>query len=178
MRNNKGFLVYELIISFSLTAVIALTLISTTFILKNKSDRISLETNININRTILMNHIREDIVDYGLIGIIPCLDEANNPIASCVTFKYALSNDIVLKIDKTNNIIEYGDYIKQYKEDISLEGESMIKVTTIPGIEEGYTDSFLEIIIPMKSNLLESDYGINIIHKYDSRINNFTAFNF
>ena len=176
--NNKGFLVYELVIAFSLTAIIALSLISSTMILKNKSDKISVESIIEIDKTILTNHIMEDIIDYGLTGLEVCKDDTNNTIENCITFKYALNENKNLKIDKINNIIKYGDYIKKYNSKISFDQTATVTATTISGITEGYMDSFLEINIPITSELLDEVKPIKLIHKYDSRMNTYQSFDF
>lgn len=178
MKNKKGFLVYELVIAFSLTSIISLSLISTTFILKNKSDKMNIETNMIINKTILLNNIREDIYLNGLIGIYPCTDESDNIINNCATFLYALSGQKNLIINDVDNVIEYGDYIKQYDDTVDLSAKSYINITKLDNVLDGYSDSFLEIIIPMESIQLKEDYGINFIYSFDSRLNTFETFEF
>lgn len=177
MKNNKGFLVYELIIAFSLTSIIGLSLVSTTFLLKNKSDKVSIETLLIVNKTLLMNNIRKDIINDGLINIKACEDDSNAIIANCAVFNYALSGEKKLIIDKENSIIEYGDYVKKY-ENVDLGETASINVTTIENVIEGYSDSFLQINIPIISTQLEEDYGISFIHTFDSRLNTFESFEF
>lgn len=178
MKNKKGFLVYELVVAFSLTSIISLSLISTTFILKNKSDRMNIETNMIINKTILLNNIREDIYNNGLIGLTQCQADDGSIEDNCALFIYALSGSKKLIINDVDNIIEYGDYIKQYDETVDLSNTSYINVVKIDGVSDGYSDSFLEIIIPMESLQLNEDYGINFIYHFDSRINTFESFEF
>lgn len=166
MKKNKGFLVYELVVAFSIVSIIGITLISTTFILKNKSDFISIETLLVTNKALLLKEIKGDLANDELLSIEKCGNK-------CVDFIYTTLGSKRLIVDTDNNTIEYGLLKKKYDKNIDLTKQISITTELVENIDEGFNNAFIIIKVPIYSKQLEKDYGINIIYQYDDRLQTF-----
>lgn len=176
MRNNKGFSVVELIVSFTLTMVIVVILFEIIIALKNIYENSVTKSALVSKQNNLINYIYSDINDYSLSMVGTC---GNN----CVQFTYENGNIKNLsweyEYDDASNKqsfqkIKYGDYttelIANSKFDLSLNA-SMGDIT-FKGAKVCYDNEdgvgYLSIKIPIYTNKFENeDFGLNIFHVFN-----------
>lgn len=176
MKNNKGFSILELIVSFTLTMIIVVILFEIIIFLKNlyensvtKSELISIQNRFT-------DYIYSDINDLGLSGISMC---GNN----CVQFSYR-NGDIKnlsweydydeVSQKQSFQKIKYDEYavdlIANSKFDLSLETNKDSVYYSGAKFCSSYSSSasYRSIKIPiLNSKFDDEDFGINIIYVID-----------
>lgn len=148
MKNNKGFSMIELIVSFSITTVIVVMLLQIVLVLKDVYTKSSIKTSILNKQNIIVNLIYTDILEYGLESVSTCTNSDN-----CVKFEFANGNEKELSYNNENKIISYGDYTTE------LVGGS--KVT---GISINNNNNVISVSLSIKHNLFSKDFVIRIVH--------------
>jgi hypothetical protein len=162
MKNNKGFTIIELAVSFCLVAAVSITLLQLVLTLKEVYLSGDVKTTLLNKQGIMTKKIYDDLNSY-------TLTEINSCGISCLSFSYSeLDEDVKLIVDPGNQTLTYGDYT------IKLDSSSYfgkLEITTDVASEPlGTNDSIFKINIPIISKLLDEDLGIHIIKIYDSSI--------
>ncbi|MDD4036285.1 MAG: hypothetical protein PHS45_03060, partial [Bacilli bacterium] len=73
-----------------------------------------------------------------------------------------------LNVDTVNNKIVYGDSEYQLKENSYLGSPFVMEINIIDESFVGRDNSILKIIIPIKHYDLKEEYGVHIIHSFES----------
>lgn len=161
MRNNKGFTVVELIVTFGITMIIVVFLFQIILLLKETYTNNSVKTSLVIKQSIINQKIYDDFNTKEIVGFTSCGEE-------CITFKFDDSSESVLSIDRTNGIFHYGDYTTKIDKGSEF-GKITVTTETIPGVPNDKIDSIMLIKAPVTSKVIKGDYGINIVYQYNSR---------
>lgn len=152
--NKKGFTVVELCVSFSLVSVIAIMLFNLIFSLKELYVSGDIKTTLLNRQGIMTKKIYDDLNGRDLRSINACG-------VSCLTFTYT-DGKANLLIDVGANTITYDNYTMKLEKGTSI-GD--VEFNFIPS-EQG--DAVFNINIPIYSNLLEDNFGLNIVKVYDA----------
>ena len=88
-KNNKGFTLIELIVSFSLTMMIIIVLFEIIFLLKEVYEKSGLKTELLNHQNILIDKIYTDLNEDILLSIDDCEDDCVVYIAllTCYSFE-------------------------------------------------------------------------------------------
>lgn len=160
MKNNKGFTIIELAVSFCLVAAVSITLLQLVLTLKEVYLSGDVKTTLLNKQGIMTKKIYDDLNSYTLTEIKSCG-------ISCLTFSYTEKEDAVkLIIDPGNRTLTYGDYT--IKLDSSSYFGKLEMSTDEPSESLGKVDSIFKIDIPIISKLLDEDLGIHIVKTYNS----------
>ena len=160
--NKKGFTVIELVVSFTLTAIIAVFLFNLIFSLKDLYTNSVIKTELLNKQTIITQRINKVLSSKKLIALSGCGETK-------LTFSFDDGTVEKLEIDKANNIIKFGDYTAKLEKNSQF-GDIILKTTNVEGVSDDIDDSYLEIKIPITNSLIDEDFGINTIYQYDKEV--------
>ena len=162
MKNNKGFTIIEVAVSFVLVATISIVLLQLVLSLKEVYLTGDVKTTLLNKQGIMTKYIYDDLDNKDLASITSCG-------LSCLTFTYTDSTVKNLLVDPGNKTISYGDYTLQIDNSSYFDnlGVDMYQSQTIA--LNGVDDSVIAINIPILSKLLDKeDFGIHVVKTYNS----------
>lgn len=171
MKNNKGFTVIELAVSFCLVSVISIMLFQLIFSLKELYVSGDIKTTLLNKQGIMTKKIYDDLNSKTLNGITSCG-------VSCLTFEYN-EGEINLLVDPAAGTITYDNYTLELSEgsefgDLNFTFNNNVSTATTTN------NSIFNLDIPIVSKFLNDDFGIHIIRLYQSSslvINNNISYN-
>ena len=153
--NKKGFTITELIVSFALISVISIILFNIILSLKELYVSGDIKTSLLNKQGILTRTIYNDLDNKKLNSIRACG-------VTCLTFEYEKDGKKELKnllVDVAGNTIVYGNYTMKLSN-----GSKVVSESDNP-VDFKYTNSVLYLNIPIKTSLLDDDFGIRIVKK-------------
>lgn len=144
MKNNKGFSMIELIVSFSITTIIIIMLFQIIIVLKDVHTKSAIKTSLLNKQNILVDMIYKDILDNGLKNVATCGDY-------CITFNF--KNNDTKNFSYADSTITYDDYVT-----------SIISGSTVNKIVITTSQKIISVHMPISHKLFpEEDFGIKII---------------
>ena len=157
--NNKGYMLVEIIVASVIALVMAYFLIDITIRLVNKNNDYYVESVLLTDKNLVTKEIMEDINDNSnndiLLTSINVTNSGDNIVTVELSFNNETSKDLI--IDKSSNIIKYGNYEKKMSSDLSIKEFSISKDST---------QKQLYIRIPAYTNYSDIDYGISLVIPY------------
>lgn len=160
MRNNKGFTVIEVAVSFVLVSTISIILLQLVLSLKEVYLTGDVKTTLLNKQGIMTKYIYDDLNEKDLKNITRCG-------LSCLTFTYSDNTSKNLLVDPGNKTVTYGDYTLQI-DNSSYFGTLSVDLGTDTPANATLDDSLLTINIPIYSKLLNNDdFGIYIVKTYN-----------
>ena len=161
MKNNKGFTVVEMGVSFCLIFTICLLLFQIIMSVKDIYVKSDIETTLLSKQGILLNKIYKDFEDKG--GVKTFSASTTNNITTA-TFTLGDDTTTTLTIDKENKKITYGNYLWDLSGDINTIGD-----TTITNSTEIGGNNYFDLSFRITNNLTKNtNYGLNIFYKLNS----------
>jgi len=151
IKDNKGYMLIEIIVASTIAFVMAYFLIEITVKLISKNNDYYLETVLLTDKNILTKEIMDDINSKKLIGVTVTQEHKN------ATLKYDDGTEKILNIDKDNKKISYGDYEKKLSDELNI-GDITLSTN----------ENILTISVPAYTNYSKEDYGIKIIAPYSA----------
>lgn len=159
MKKN-AFTTVELVVSFTLTAVISLVVFQMIISLKNIYVKVGIKTNLITKQSLVSRNINRDLNNKTITNLATCGND-------CIEITYTDSITKQLKIDKDNYIISYGDYSAKIV-DGSTFGDEILTITNMYEVSTGTNNSILNIKIPIYHKLYKDEnYGINIVYQFN-----------
>lgn len=128
MKNNKGFSILELIVSFSICMVVMVVLLEIVITLKEVYEKSGIRTEMLNKENIIVDLVYSDILDKGLSNVESCGE-------FCAKFTYS---DATFKVLKSSNLtLEYGDYKTNILngsavDDFQIKNENNVILVRIP----------------------------------------------
>ena len=186
--NNKGYLLVEIIVAAALAMTVAWFLTDLTIKLKNKNDDEYVETVLIINKSLMTQAVMDDLDKYSVAGIevsnkmayVHLSDSEGNQITKIIsitqetdpetgkvtktTFNYYPDTTGMTaeeKKDAMNSI-----FTKDFSDNLVVGGLNITCLNNDCGTEEGV----LTISIPAYTLYSDSDYGLNLVIPYNSKI--------
>ncbi len=164
MKNNKGFTIIELIVSFVLSMIIVVILFQLIINLKEIYSSSGIKTEMLNKQNIMTDKIYTDLTSKQVISVSRCSEQT-----TCLNFQYANGKIKQLIVNETEKTLSYDNYtIKLNKnfnfKDISIKTETTELQNTYNGI--------LEINIPIYNDLFkDTNFGLNIVYIYNNSQN-------
>lgn len=163
VKNNHGFTVIELVVSFTITLVVILLLFQIVISLKDLYVKDGIRTELLIKQSLMGEKITTDFTDHKVLAAAKCSGEEN-----CIAIMFDNGSEKTLSYNKSTNLFHYGDYTTKLVSGSKF-GSIEIMNETFLNIPTGRNDSLIKIKIPVTHNLVKGDYGIKIDYLYDSR---------
>lgn len=155
MKNNKGFTLVELLVSFTLSMVLIIIMFQLIINLKELYQLSGARTQL-LNRQYLMtNKIYSDLLEKKLVMITSCEENYNE----CINLTLSDGSTKQFYIDENNKIISYDNYAIQldsnaYFSNIDINNNTAYNILTIK--------------VPIYNQLFNDyNFGINIVYTYN-----------
>ncbi|MFV0249979.1 MAG: hypothetical protein ACK5HP_02955 [Bacilli bacterium] len=162
MKNNRGFTVVELAISFCLVSAISLVLIQVVLSLKEVYVSGNIKSILLNKQGIMLNRIYTDL-DNKVVKTI------NSCGISCLEFTFSDTTSSKLSFDPYAKTISYSNYTMKLANG-SYFGDVLVNNYNSTSLV-GTNNSILDINIPISNPIVNGDYGIHIIYSYnDSQV--------
>lgn len=181
MKNNRGFSILELIISFTLTMIIAVILFEIIVVMKELYEKSVTKTELINRQNLFTDYIYSDIYNKGLTELSMCGE-------NCINFMYddGTSKNLFWSfyVDDGNSkqalqSLGYGDYkvnlINNTNFDTDLvltrNGQNLtgVKICYNNNLDTEKISSYVNIKLPIFNNAFpDEDFGLNILYTYKS----------
>lgn len=160
MKNNKGFTVVEVAVSFVLVATVSLVLLQLVLSLKDVYLSGDVKTTLLNKQGIMTKYIYDDLINKDLSKVESCG-------LSCLKFTYGDTTVKNLLVDPGNKTISYGDYVMQI-DNSSYFDQITVDIDTGNDASSTEDDSIIVIDIPVRSKLLDDEnFGFHIVKTYN-----------
>lgn len=191
MKNNKGFSVLELIVSFSLTITVIAILFELVIVMKNLYDENNVRTQLLNNKNLLTDLIYTDINNKELTEI----NLSNSDNVNSLEFTFGDGTQKTLKwgygisTSESNHevnmaaTVSYGDYVVTYPSKTTFAyDDSNYEIDengiVVSGVKQTYhhdldsTYIYYNYEIPIyNSKFKDTDFGLDILYVTDNYIN-------
>ena len=162
--NKKGFTVIELIVSISLTLVISVFLVQIVLALDNLYNNSGIKTELLTKQSLISSQINSKLNEKTISSLTSCG-------SYCLKFNYTDSTNDILKINYSNNTLEFGSFYTKLPEESYFKDVS-IDVVYGATIQNDVNNAMLNISIPILNNDIEGDFGVNVVYQFNSDITN------
>ena len=167
MKKN-AFTVVELVVTFVLTATIAIFLFQIIIVLKNLYISYGMKTELLNKQSIISNKINESFKNKSLINVTKCG-------SYCLNFIYDDQTINKFFINENELSIEFGDY-KTVLPTGSRFGDMKVDIYISPVFNNDKNDSILTINVPIyNDSVKDENIGINVLYQYNSVTTNITS---
>ncbi len=149
MKENKGFTLVEVIVSFALTMIIVLFLFQLIITLKNVYNHKLIISNLILKQSNINQMINSDLIVSNLGDIISV---SNDMVSNCynISFQYGSRN---ICYNKENNTISYNDYEFE-----------LIKNSKIGDVSVVVNNGMLFIDIPITYPDIDNNFDVKIAY--------------
>ena len=160
MKNNKGFTLIELAISFCIISTISILLFQILISIKDLYLEGNLKTTFLNKQGIMTRKIYEDFEEYNITSMTSCG-------LQCLTFNFTSKTDgstksANLEVDPFNMLITYDSYSIEYTNGSTI-GKIIVDYNST-----GTDQNILKIKIPVYNTLIDGDYGLNLVTPYEA----------
>lgn len=159
--NRKGFTLIELLTSLTLTSVVCILLFQILFILKDIYTNDSIKTELLIKTANISESINSTFRKNKISTIRNCQISSNN----CLKFTLDNGNIYELKLDRNNKAITFGNFSSILTNTSEIYDDLDVCYFSAASTNSSY-DTFIRIRIPVRDNLLEENFDINVIYQY------------
>lgn len=157
--NKKGFTIVELIVSFSLAAMIGFFLLRITMVIKDLYTDSYVKTNIMSKQNIMTERMYDDFLYNDVKVVLKC---GNN----CLRFIFSDNSEKIFEIENENTF-KWGDFTLKLTDGSKYSNATTNNRKSL--ITTQYNDSLLSIKIPIINNSFKNDTFItNIVVPYNS----------
>lgn len=161
MKNNKGFTVVEMGVSFCLIFTICILLLQVILAVKDVYIKSDIETSLLSKQGILLNKIYKDFDNKG--GVKAFSANTADKVTTA-TFTFGDNSSTNLIIDQENKKITYGNYIWDLSGDINQISDPNINSDILIN-STNYFDLSFRITNDLTKN---TNYGLNIFYNLNS----------
>lgn len=159
MKNNKGFTLVEMLVSFTLSMILIMLLFQLIINLKDIYMLSGIKTELLNKQYLMTNKIYSDLIEKKVIKIENC----NNPLV-CVEFTFQDGTIKKLEVDDTNKTLSYDGYI------IKLDNNSYFEAMDISTTYSQSNKKIFNANIPIYNDLYKNtNFGINIVYPYNDK---------
>jgi len=167
---KKGFTVVELVVTFSVTIVIATFLLQLILSLNNIYLSSGIKTEIMNKQSLISNQINKTLTEKSISSLTSCGNY-------CLKFNYSDYTSDVFTIDYATNILSFGDYSTNLPEDTYFKNVS-VDIVYAATIDEDDDNAILNIKIPIKNDDIKDDFYVNVAYQFNTNDTNIEYVNF
>jgi len=158
MKNNKGFTLVEMLVSFVLSMVLMIILFQLIIVLKEIYVSSGIKTELLNKQYLITNKIYSDLNNKKIRKIESCMEST-----ICIDFTYSDNTVKRLTADMEQKTIQYDTY------KIKFSSDSYIEIIIVNTTSSGIGKSMFNVKIGVKNDLNKNnDFGINILYPYNS----------
>ncbi len=168
--NNRGYMLYELIIAFILTTIISIFLLSTAFKLNDRNQELIVSSKISVLQEDFTSRFYKDARGHMSTYFVGAIGDANGEYCSF----YMDDQEVRFGIDKNSRTIYYGDYESKLPDGVnpvsincgSTYSGMGYENSIFHNIREGNKNSAITINVRLEDVVTNKDYNINILYLY------------
>ena len=159
-KNKKGFTLIELVISFSLSIIVVVYVFNLILLIKDLYITKGIKTQLLIKQTEIVSLIEDkllekEVVTISTVGEDVLIIQYNDMTTSFLTF------------NKEENYIEFDNKRFYFEKGIIIGDLTFTSDTLVEKQKDKSYNTILAFRLPITSNYVDGDYGINIIHPYN-----------
>lgn len=159
MKNNKGFTLVELLVSFTLSMILVIIMFQLIINLKDIYMTSGIKTEMINKQYLMTNKIYSDLNKLQVSNIGTCTDTEK-----CISFVYSDGTVKKLIIDETNKTMSYDNYT------IKLNNNTNFGIIQIDTQGSTIQNRILNIKVPIYNDLIkDTNFGINIVYPYNTQ---------
>ena len=159
MKNNKGFTLVELLVSFTLSMILIIIMFQLIINLKDIYMTSGIKTEMINKQYLMTNKIYSDLNKLQVSNIGTCTDTEK-----CISFVYSDGTVKKLIIDETNKTMSYDNYT------IKLNNNTNFGIIQIDTQGSTIQNRILNIKVPIYNDLIkDTNFGINIVYPYNTQ---------
>ena len=159
MKNNKGFTLVEMLVSFSLSMILIIILFQLIINLKDVYMTSGIKTELLNKQYLMTTKIYDDLNKLQVSNIGVCTDTEK-----CISFTYSNGTVKKLIIDETNKTLSYDNYI------IKLNNNTNFGIIQIDTEGSSLQNKLLSIKVPIYNDIIkDTNFGINIVYPYNTQ---------
>lgn len=159
MKNNKGFTLVELLVSFTLSMILVIIMFQLIINLKELYMSSGIKTDLLNKQYLMTNKIYTDLLEKKIVAISKCEEEKLN----CIDLTFSDGEIKQFYVDLDNDILNYDNYI------IKINNNSTFGTITISCDTITETKKILTIKVPINNpSFKKDDFGINIVYPFNS----------
>jgi len=165
MKNNKGITLVEMLVSFTLSMILVITMFQLIINLKELYQSSGIKTTLLNKQYLMTNKIYADLNEKKAVRIENC----NDPVV-CIEFTFQDGSTKKLEVDEIAKTITYDSYT------IKLDNNSYFQTIDVSTYYSIGTRKIFNANIPIYNDLYKNtDFGINIVYPYTEEevINNY-----
>ncbi len=170
-KNNKGFTLVEIIVTFSMVSTISFLLFQLILSLKNVYTSSDFKTVLLIDQGNITRRINTDLFTMKFVGAANCESKVKDADSKyCYLFSLqnpADDSSLVKKLEIFDDKVVYDGFTM----DFSKTGSKLGHVSTVASYTEDinmHYNSMLTIDIPITNKIVDGDYGIHITLQYNN----------
>lgn len=160
MKNNKGFTVIELAVSFCLVSAIAILLFQVVLSLKDLYISGTIKTTMLNRQGIMTKKINDELEEKKLNRVESCG-------ISCLRFTYIDNSTADLLVDPYLETITFDNYTIKLTEGSSF-GTLKTEIYSPSPATSTDKNSVMKISIPITNKFADGDYGIYVVYGYNN----------
>lgn len=170
-KNNKGFTLVEIIVTFSMVSTISFLLFQLILSLKNVYTSSDFKTVLLIDQGNITRRINTDLFTMKFKGAAACESKIKDENSkACYLFSLedpADDSSLVKKLEVFDDKVVYDGFTM----DFSKTGSKLGRISTVASYTEDlnmHYNSMLTIDVPITNKIVEGDYGIHITLQYNN----------
>ena len=158
--DRKGFTLIELLPSLTLTSIVCILLFQVIFILKDIYTNDSIKTELLIKTANVSESINSIFRKNNIETIRNCQINTSN----CLKFTFKDGSSYELKLDRENKTITFGNFSAVLTDTSEIYDD--LDACYFSVNNSTVYDTFIRIRIPVRDNLVEENFDINVVYQY------------
>lgn len=160
MKNNKGASIVELLVSFAIISMVAITMFRTVLVLSDKLADFKTSSDQNLLVGSVTNTIYQDLMGRDLSNLSTCG-------TNCYNFNYVDGSVEKLSLDTANKLIKYGSNAFKLTNKIGFNGDMTYTDQTDTSVPNTYFNHILKVNIPLINTDTNKAFNITIVYQYN-----------
>jgi len=160
--NNKGITIIELVVSFSLTLIIALFLTEIVLFLKNVYIINGIKSEIIVKESLISDRLNTLIKDRKISSISSCGTK-------CINLVFSDNQVETINFNMSSNIINIGEFSVGLPTNVKINSADF-SITNVDGVTSGKDNAIFRIDVELGSDLIEETFNINVLYQFDNRV--------
>ena len=158
MKNNKGFSIIELLVSFVIISFLTIAMFKAVSVLSDKLFYYQHTSRLTVFKGTFMNAIQKDFTTNGLLEITTCG-------TNCYDIIFSAEETKRLTIDTNEKILRYDTFAERLPNDASFSGGIIMDGETIGSGSNAM--GIAQITIPISSDIYDENYDIDVVFQFN-----------
>lgn len=160
MKNNRGASIVELLVSFAIISMVAITMFRTVLVLSDKLATFKISSDQNLLVGSVTNTIYQDLMGRKFSSLSTCG-------TNCYNFNYVDGSVEKLSLNTTSKLITYSSNAFKLPNKIDFNGDMTYTDQVDATVPENFLNHVLKVNIPLKNIDTNKTFHISIVYQYN-----------